>query len=222
MARPKENFEDKFWDKVEKTRSCWLWAASKFKQGYGQIKRDGKNLYAHRASYELHFGEIPEGKLVCHHCDVKLCVNPLHLFLGTWKDNVQDMIKKGRRADTRGDLNGMSKLSGAEILKVVSKVSSGKMSQNEASAVYGLSQGTISAILCGKKWNSVTGIKRRESQVGHARGEGHGVSVLTEKKVLSMRRLYESGKTQAFLAAKFGVSNGTVSNVVTRKYWSHV
>lgn len=89
--------EKKFWGRVKKQRNgCWLWCGPVRPDGYGFTNRDGKNQSVHRISYELHFGVIPTGLLVCHHCDVPRCVNPNHLFLGTNRDNMQDASKKGR------------------------------------------------------------------------------------------------------------------------------
>ena len=76
---------------------CWLWLGSQDRYGYGVVKTGGKWICAaHRLFYQMHKGPIPEGMLVCHTCDTPLCVNPDHLWLGTPKENVQDMIKKGR------------------------------------------------------------------------------------------------------------------------------
>jgi hypothetical protein len=85
-------------DGMERTSpsGCWLWARACFKNGYGAIRVEGKTLYAHRVSYELHRGKIPSGAFVLHRCDEPRCVNPDHLSVGTPADNVADMMHRGR------------------------------------------------------------------------------------------------------------------------------
>jgi len=86
---------DRFWEKVHKTKHCWLWVAGN-KQGYG-VFLDSKRFWgAHRYAWTILVGDIPKNKIVCHKCDAPACVNPEHLFLGTYQDNAQDCLKKGR------------------------------------------------------------------------------------------------------------------------------
>lgn len=93
-----------FWPKIRKTRSCWLWDGAMFPNGYGALWLDKlkPRKLAHRYSWELHRGKIPPGKLILHRCDVRNCVRPSHLFVGTHHDNTHDAIAKGRMSWQRG------------------------------------------------------------------------------------------------------------------------
>lgn len=96
--RHKGNLEERFHQKyiIDEKTGCWLWNAGKQSDSYGTIQNGRQNLLAHRVSYEIHHGDIPDGLCVCHTCDVRTCVNPDHLFLGTDQDNTDDKMAKGR------------------------------------------------------------------------------------------------------------------------------
>lgn len=97
--------EYRFWDKVKKTESCWLWIGA-INNNYGCFNKGNRNMIkAHRFSWELAYGEIPKDKFVLHKCDTPRCVNPEHLFLGTHYDNYHDAVSKKRRLDKWGYAN---------------------------------------------------------------------------------------------------------------------
>lgn len=90
--------------RVRQTETCWLWTGKKAGNGYGQFIHDGDFIGAHRAAWMVLRGPIPTGMYVLHRCDVPLCINPDHLFLGTHRDNMRDMTAKGRHKSTRAAL----------------------------------------------------------------------------------------------------------------------
>ena len=92
----KSNPEKRFWRQVNKSETCWNWTGSLGTRGYGALLVDGATLLAHRYSYTLHVGPIPEGMIVRHSCDNPRCVNPDHLLLGIQMDNHADKIERGR------------------------------------------------------------------------------------------------------------------------------
>ena len=98
MAR---SLKERFWEKVDKTGNCWIWTAACMTNGYGQIWDGSKDRGAHRISWILHNGPIPNNLHVLHKCDNPPCVRPDHLFLGTPIDNMLDAKAKGRLNSTK-------------------------------------------------------------------------------------------------------------------------
>lgn len=174
---------DRFWSKVNKTDGCWLWTAGTWSQGYGAFSLNGKNIRATRFIYELTYGPIPDGLLVCHNCDNPRCVRPDHLFLGTIDDNNQDMKRKGRYAQgsthgsrtkpervargnqtgshlhpesrPRGENNWNARLTTDQVTEMRRRYDAGEVSTNQLANEYGIHQSSAWAIVRHKTWTHI-------------------------------------------------------------------
>ena len=155
---------DRFWPKVDVRGpdECWEWRGARLPHGYGVIGSGGKhghNLYAHRVSYELSIGPILDGMKVYHHCDNPPCVNPGHLFLGTQRDNIHDMISKGRQApvsETRhvGEASGAAVLTEDDVRVMRAAFVNGERICNLARQ-YGVGWTAASDAVRGRTWRHV-------------------------------------------------------------------
>lgn len=162
--------EERFWEKVRRggQGECWEWQAAILDTGYGSFSFNGKSGTAHRASWEIANGPIPDGLWVLHRCDNRKCVRPDHLFLGTQVDNMRDMAAKGRgvpptgllhwaavrRGENVGGKNPNAKLDDAAVLAIKVGLAAGDPTGLVAH-LHGVSSTTISLILTGQNWQHV-------------------------------------------------------------------
>jgi hypothetical protein len=149
MGRPEIPFDHKY---VPVTESgCWIWVAATTADGYGSMSRSpgGPRRLAHRQSYAWKFGAIPPGMVVCHRCDVRCCVNPDHLFLGSSAENTADKVAKRRQA--RGSRFAHSRLDESKVEAIL------KSSEPcfVLASRYGVTDSAISQVRLGNTWKHV-------------------------------------------------------------------
>lgn len=149
-----------FWEKVSKEghNGCWIWQGCTYSPGYGSfywiLPGMSKNMRpAHRISWELANGPVPAGMEVCHRCDVRLCVNPEHLFLGTHAENMRDCKAKGR--NVRGERQRMAKLTEEKVRELRRMRREEGKTSFELAAIFGIAHTTVIQIWNRKTWKHV-------------------------------------------------------------------
>lgn len=146
---------------MEKTNTCWIWKGAQ-RNTYGAFKFGDKVIDTHRVSYLLFKGDIPEGMQVCHSCDVRLCVNPDHLWLGTQSDNMQDCSNKGRlnrnpgRRFEEGNIPVNRGLSEALVLKIKHELLAGQTTIEEIAKKHKLKRSAVADISSGRTYKNIT------------------------------------------------------------------
>lgn len=166
----------RFWPHVQKSDTCWEWTAGRNEHGYGRLYYKGKMTLAHRVSWELHNGSVPDGKFVLHHCDNPPCVNPAHLWIGDHTDNARDMAAKGRQVFQQhperaprgernrnhthpetirhGEVHPRAKLTNQDVLAIRSLRQTGR-AMNSLAIEYGVTEATIKRIVYRKGWKHI-------------------------------------------------------------------
>lgn len=152
MPRQYTPLVDRFWQRVNKTDRCWLWIGNVGRGGYGYITHHGNNRLAHRVSYELAYGSIPENMDVLHCCDTPGCVRPDHLWVGTHSDNMQDKMRKGRSNNPSGESHWQAKLNWQQVREIRQKRQTGRYTLIELGKEYSVHLSLISLIAQNKIW----------------------------------------------------------------------
>jgi hypothetical protein len=144
----------------EPNSGCWIWTDYTTPDGYGNFaqKVGDRHLQrnAHRVSWELHCGPIPDGVSVLHRCDMRPCVNPDHLFLGTQLDNMRDCARKGRYAHQKDHFRPAARLSPDDIRMIMASSLGG----TELGKMLGVVKGTVRAVRSGMNWRHITGLEK--------------------------------------------------------------
>jgi len=207
---------DRFWDKVDVRGpdDCWEWTASK-SRGYGQMSsRYGESPYkAHRLSWEIHNGD-PADLCVLHTCDNPSCVNPAHLFLGTQRDNVHDMVSKGRShgSQQRREENPAAILTEEDVAHIRSMYLTASFRPKDISAAFPVSYATVQSVLQNRSWHDpsydpktvagkVAGLPRPERRV------------LDDDGIESVLKMTAEGMSSRAIAKALGVSKPVVLKV---------
>ncbi len=212
---------------VPTEQGCLEWQAGVDPQGYGVFGIGSNRVFrAHRIAWELVHGAIPDGLVICHHCDNRRCVNVDHLFLGTRADNNRDKMSKGRGGHLKGTANGNAKLTEADVLEIRSGIFAG-WTHNEIGDHFGVSDTLVGYVLRRQSWTHLdsggdlpgakAGGRRRDS-----RGEKHPNAQLTDAQVLEIRSDKFAGWTQPAIAKHFGVTEGAVGHILRRETWKHI
>lgn len=153
--RKRPTAEQRLWGRVEKRGpdDCWEWQGNRDSRGYGRFRLEGKSIGVHRAAYILTHGPISADRVVCHRCDNPACCNPAHLFLGTTKDNVQDMIQKGRDAMV-GSANSNAKLTEPDVIRIREMAQTG-MTYQAIADHFNVTISLIGKVVTRRMWNHV-------------------------------------------------------------------
>lgn len=167
MSRKSRDLRERFFEKVDKTGTCWLWTGMKNRKGYGRIgiSRGVGMKLAHRISLELHGVRVPDEMCVLHTCDVPSCVNPTHLFLGTRADNNLDMRAKGRanyvawkyvKPEQRARGEDVAKtMTDVKVKELRIEYANGNTSFVKLGKKYGIGRTTVENIIKRRKWAHV-------------------------------------------------------------------
>lgn len=145
---------DRYWSKVDEpdNNGCWLWNAGKLTSGYGIYTIKHENFVATRISYEDVHGKVPDGLFMLHHCDVRACVNPEHLYAGTKKDNVDDMYRRKRANNIRGTTVHNSLLNEDVVREMRHMRSEYGATFVDIADYFGVSKSTASHAITGINW----------------------------------------------------------------------
>lgn len=150
--------EADFWKRVSigTESECWLWNGELTvgKTVYGRASIGGERHQAHRVAWATANGSIPAGVVICHRCDNPLCCNPAHLFAGTLRDNMQDMLAKGRGNKPFGERHGCSVLTEDRVKEIRQRCTDGEARKSVAASL-GVSRSTIDLIMKRKIWRRV-------------------------------------------------------------------
>lgn len=206
----RKSASERFWSKVLKTDTCWLWTGHT-RHGYGYFAvEQRREVRAHRYAYETIVGPIGEGQQVNHHCDVKHCVRPDHLYIGTQADNIRDKVVRERVA--RGDRHGLR----VHPERRARGDDNGARTHPERRARGEQHGSKLHPERLARGERNGANVHRERM----ARGERHGNAKLTSEIVHEIRRKYAQGNiSYRALGREYGVTHRTIQLIVANKAW---
>lgn len=207
--------EARFWAKVTKGEGCWEWQAHRNAKGYGVLgMASHRTRLAHRFSWEIHSGPVPDGLYVCHHCDNRACVRPDHLYVGTQRDNVRDCAARGRigmwtKPDSyRGDANSRTKIPDGIVLEMRRLYATGQWTQAALAERFAVPGKQAQDLISGRKRTHLP-MPSYRPRTRDERGCKIGDAAAAE-----IVRRYAGGESLPRLGAAFGVCQASVYKVI--------
>lgn len=199
---------------------CWEWQGYKNKAGYGYIKVKRKPYVAHRLSWMIHNGDIPEGMLICHHCDNPGCVNPEHLFVGTSADNSNDMVMKGRSAKPKGEQNNNAILTNTQVNEIRLLLMKRTRTAVEIAKIFNISGGTVRLIDTGELWTHV----KMSNGLPFKGRKTRKTKFLSLDEVIEIKKILGVDKKTTFptIGKAYGVDRMTINRIATGATWSQI
>lgn len=192
----------------EPNSGCLLWLAAVTKAGYGMVNTGRFWATAHRLSFAVHCGPIEAGLQVLHTCDVPICIEPKHLYLGLDRQNGDDRAARHRCRSLRGTDNSHTKLTDKQVMEILVD----PRSHRAIAAEYGVSKTPVGQIKQGRGWTHLTGLSRQAPVVGARSGN----SKLTRNDV---DLIYNDDRSEPEIAADYGICSATVSNIRRKATW---
>lgn len=221
--------DDRFWSKVDKSshpQGCWIWTATKNNKGYGLFRPGGlaNKEAAHRLSFEAVNGRIPRGRWILHSCDNPACVNPRHLRIGTPKENVADMDKRGRRvkAPRPGESNSNAFMTEQDVGALRRDYINGA-DLEQIAARYSISPNSLADYTTGRSWQHILG-KNGCPTLSELKAENRrrrrSNARLSQELADEIRAKLAAGAMGKNLAVEYGVHKTTISDIKQRKIWA--
>jgi uncharacterized protein YerC len=202
---------------IEDENGCWVWQSYKNKWGYGTIDigplNDRKKVNAHRAAWWAFTGnELLKNIFICHTCDNRSCCNPEHLFEGSPKDNMHDMINKGRSKFLKGDECPWSTLLNEKlVIEILEKITRGK-SLADLSKEYGIPRKYLSEVKRGRRWGHI-GDRSRIPKI-----KANGIR-LKKDQVIEIKKRFKNGERIRNISKEYGIHETTIADIKHKRTW---